>query len=204
MDGVDVLKQIRSLDPQAAVMMLTGEGTETLENQVRQLGVTDFLRKGLSLKVLMGALERVMRMPTPCSPIPGCSPEGASNDQPPASILILDDEAMVSSLLAQFLGRRGYRVRTAANGREALALVEQEIPQMIVLDMYMPGMNGLEVLRALRDRQYPNGVIALTASQDVPLLKEALDLGAFDVLSKPVDLRQVELMVTVKLVLQEA
>ncbi|TAJ25428.1 MAG: response regulator [Nitrospirae bacterium] len=199
MDGIDVLKQIRALDPRAAVLILTGRGTETQENQAWMLGVTDFLRKGLSLEALLGALEQVRTMPAPGPPIPGCAPDGLSDNEHPASILVVDDEAMVSSLLAEFLGRRGYRVRTAANGREALALVEQEIPQMIVLDMYMPGMNGVEVLRALRARQYTGGVLVLTASQDEKLLQEALGLGSVDVIGKPVNLERLVLAIQVGL-----
>lgn len=202
MDGVAVLKQIRALDPRAAVMILTGRETETQENQARMLGVTDFLRKGLSLEALLGAVERVRPMPAPESAHSrSYAPDGLSDAQPPASILVVDDEAMVSSLLAQFLGRRGYRVRTAANGQEALALVEEELPQMIVLDMYMPGMNGVEVLCALRARQYQGGVLVLSASQDEQLLQEALELGSVDVIGKPVDLERLVLAIQVGLVL---
>lgn len=200
MDGVDVLKQIRSLDPLATVIMLTGRGTETLENQARQLGVTDFLRKGLSLEALLGSLERVMQRPR-SRPFPEGTSGRLPGDQYPASILVVDDEAIVSSLLAQFLSRRGYRVRTAANGREALALVEQEIPQMIVLDLYMPGMNGVKVLRDLRARQYTSGVLVLTASQDEKLLQEALELGSVDVIGKPVNLERLVLAIQVGLML---
>lgn len=200
-DGLEVLKQIRTLDPQAAVMMVTGEGTETLENQARQLGVTDFLRKGLSLTALLGALERVLQKPTPRPGTRAAASSCASAEPARASILVVDDEALITCLLAQFLSRRGYRVRTVANGPEALALVEQECPQMIVLDMYMPGMNGLEVFRALRARAYPNGVLALTAAQDDKLLKEVLELGAVDVLAKPVKLDRLAEVIQVGLML---
>ena len=80
-------------------------------------------------------------------------------------------------------------------------MIRQEPPDLVLLDIYMPGMNGVEMLRQV-SRSHPKvGVIMLTASQDEPLLKSALDLGAFDVLSKPVDLKQLELAVLVKLAL---
>ncbi len=59
-----------------------------------------------------------------------------------ATILVVDDELMIRDMLKQFLTGQGYHVPTAHNGDAALALVEEEQPQMIILDLYMPGMNG--------------------------------------------------------------
>src|SRR5437016_13247314 len=61
MDGIEVLTRIRALDPKASVNVLTGTGSADLENQARQMGVTDFRSKGLSLEVLVGTMERVMQ-----------------------------------------------------------------------------------------------------------------------------------------------
>lgn len=63
MDGIEVLKRIRELDPQASVIVLTGGGTDDLENQARELGVHEFLRKGLSLNILVRALGKAMQSP---------------------------------------------------------------------------------------------------------------------------------------------
>ncbi|MBM4132806.1 MAG: response regulator [Nitrospira sp.] len=202
MDGIAVLQRIRAIDPQAAVVMLTGGGAEALEDQARRLGVTDVLKKGLSLPDLIGALDQVLGKPAPSRPdLPtanSASPQPASGQ---ATILIVDDEAMIRDMLAKFLTLRGYRIRTAQNGAEALAMVEQEPPQMVVLDMYMPGMNGVEVLRQLLAKHYAGGVVALTASQDEHLLQETLELGSVDVLGKPVDLDRLELVIQVGLVM---
>jgi len=197
MNGIEVLKEIRAFDPRASVMMLTGGGTTELENQARTLGVTDFLSKGLSLDVLVGALERAMQQTAPAA----ASPRPAAAAGPGLSILVVDDEPMIGGLLTQFLSLRGHRVRTAASGEEALALARQETPQIAILDMYMPGMNGVETLRALRALGYGGGVIALTASQDEKLLREMLELGSVDVMGKPVDLERLEVAIQVAEVL---
>ena len=63
MDGIEVLKRIRELNPQASVIVLTGRGTDDLENQARELGVHEFLRKGLSLDILVRALGKAMQPP---------------------------------------------------------------------------------------------------------------------------------------------
>jgi len=200
MSGLEVLQQLRAFDPHGTVLVLTGRGSDEAENQARALGVTDFLKKGLSLDNLMAALDRALQQSSRTAAEPGGSPVPRPEGGTGESILVVDDEAMIRNLLSEFLGMRGYRVRTAANGTEALALVDQERPQMIILDMYMPGMNGLELLRVLRSQKgYKGAVIALTASQDERLLQETLELGSVDIVAKPVDLDRLALVLQVGL-----
>lgn len=119
-----------------------------------------------------------------------------------ATIMVVDDEPMVRNLLSQFLTLRGYRVRPAKDGPDALALLKQEHPQLVILDVYMPGMNGVDVLRQLRANDYKGSVIALSASQDEQLLQEMLELGSVDIMGKPVDLERLAMMVEVSLVMK--
>ena len=202
MDGIEVLKQIRAIDPQAGVIMLTGRGTDVLEIQARELGVTDFLSKGLSLEVLVKALEKAMsRSAQTTGARSAATPAGGQGSE---SILVVDDEPQITTMVGKFLAGRGYRVRTAPDGPTALAMVEQEIPHFIITDMSMPGMNGLELLRALRAKHYEGAVLALTASQDEHLLQGMLDLGAVDVMGKPVNLETLELAVQLGCILTAA
>lgn len=227
MNGIEVLKHIRAIDPKAAVMILTAWGSDALEQQARQLGVMDFLSKGLALDVLVAAMERALPKkaeapaaapaapPSSAAAAPAASaapavpqPAPPAEASPPApaamdSILVVDDEAQICELLQRFLSLRGYRVRAAADGPQALAAVDQEVPQLVVLDMNMPGMNGVEVLRKLRAKQYAGGVILLTTGQDEKLLQEALDLGSVDVMGKPVDLERLALAIQVGCILTE-
>jgi len=95
----------------------------------------------------------------------------------------------------------GYRVRTAQDGPSALAVAGQDPPQLVILDVYMPGMDGVEVFRRLRAQGYQGGIVTLTASQDRQLLQKMLELGSVDVIGKPVDLNRLALVVQVALVL---
>lgn len=209
MNGIEVLKQIRAIDPQAAVMILTAWGSDALEQQARQLGVVDFLSKRLSLEVLVEAMERTLQQSAQAaSPAQAAAPAGAPQAALAAAddgefILVVDDEPQIRDLLKRFLSLRGYKVRVAADGQQALTMVEQEAPQLIVLDVYMPGINGIEVLRRLRGRKFTGGVILLTGSQDDKLLQEALDLGSVDVMGKPVDLERLALAIQVGYILTE-
>jgi len=119
-----------------------------------------------------------------------------------ATIMVVDDEPMVRNLLSQFLTLRGYRVRGAKDGPDALSQLKQEHPQLVILDLYMPGMNGVDVLRQLRANDYKGAVIALSASQDEELLQQMLELGSVDIMGKPVDLERLAMMVEVSLVMK--
>jgi|CXWL01.1.fsa_nt_gi two-component system response regulator (stage 0 sporulation protein F) len=105
-------------------------------------------------------------------------------------------------MVGEFLRRRGYQIQTAVNGKQALDLIHAKSPDLVLLDIYMPGINGIEVLRRIQQINPAIGVIMLTASQEEALLQTALDIGAFDVLCKPVNLDQLALAVTVKLAMQ--
>ncbi len=199
MDGIAVLKQIRAVDLKASVIILTGGGTAELEKQAYELGVTDFLRKGFPLDALMASVDRATKQPGKVAKAAPRSKGAPANSEAGESILVVDDEPMIRDLLSQFLTVRGYRVRTAQDGSQALAMVKQEQPQLIILDLYMPDMNGLEVLRKLRSQKYKGGVVVLTASQDEKLLQQVLELGSVDVMGKPVDLERLGLVIQVGL-----
>jgi CheY-like chemotaxis protein len=190
-NGIEVLKQIRRIDPQCAVLILTAAASGKLEQQARDLGATDYLIKGLPVEALLGAVQQATAGPVRSA---GAAP---SED---FSILLVDDDPGIRLWLAQALTDRGHRVRATHDGPTALALVEAERPHLIVLDMYMPGMTGVEVLRRLRARSYTGVTMMLTGSQDDELLKEALSLGSVDIVSKTVDPERIVLAIEARLV----
>lgn len=203
MDGLTVLKEIRALDPQAAVIILGGGATEVQENKARELRVTDFLRRGLSLDVLVGTVNQVAQQPVKSMSAPLVPQAVSSGQEEGESILVVDDEPLVRELLVQFLSLRGYRVRGATGGAEALAMIAESQPDLILLDLVMPGMSGVEMLHALRERGYPGGVIVLTGSQSEDVLEAAWVLGPQEVLSKPVDLDRLLSVIQLVLVCRE-
>jgi CheY-like chemotaxis protein len=197
MDGLAVLKEIRAYDPSAGVIILGGGSIEDQENQARELRVTDFLRKGLSLDILIGAVNQVAQH---TSRREACVTKlGSDAPMLNESILVVDNEAMVRDLLFRFLTLRGYQVQSAINGPEAVAIIDENKPDLVVLDLLLPGMSGIEVLRTLREKEYMGGIILLTGNHNEELLEEAWALGPQEVLGKPVDLEQ--LLTAVQLVM---
>ncbi|MGH7593156.1 MAG: response regulator [Gemmatimonadales bacterium] len=102
-------------------------------------------------------------------------------------VLVVDDEPDITALVAFHLARAGYRVSTAANGRDALVAAREERPDVVVLDVMLPGTGGLDILTELRRRAETRdvGVILLTARRDEPDRIRGFSLGADDYLTKP-------------------
>ncbi len=119
----------------------------------------------------------------------------------PQTILIVDDEKRLVSLVESYLIQEGYRVATAYNGKEALAVAQKENPDLIILDIMMPEMNGYDFMRAHR-AQHDTPIIMLTAKVEDDDKIIGLELGADDYVVKPFKPR--ELMARVRNVLRRA
>ncbi len=113
-------------------------------------------------------------------------------------VLVVDDEPYICIMVTEFLELDGLKAVTAGNGREALAIVQREAPQMILCDISMPGMNGFEFLESVRGDPRLEAVpfIFLTGHGDRATMRRGMELGADDFLTKPFS--QAELMATVR------
>ena len=100
-------------------------------------------------------------------------------------ILLIDDETGFSSVLGKRLARRGVEVVTARDGTEGLLKLNTEVFQVVILDMKMPGMNGLQVLKTIKNRHPSVEVIILTGNADMESAISAMNAGAFDFMLKP-------------------
>ncbi|MBC8551129.1 MAG: response regulator [Candidatus Brocadiales bacterium] len=109
-----------------------------------------------------------------------------------SKIMVVDDEVKECELLERFLGRKGYDVITFYNGEKALEQIRYEKPDVILLDIKMAGMDGIEVLRNIREFDKDVGVIMVTALNDEATGIAATRLGANDYITKPVDLEHLE------------
>jgi DNA-binding NtrC family response regulator len=110
-------------------------------------------------------------------------------------LLLVDDDAAFRTVMSAELSRSGYDVRTAASGEEALALCAQSEPQVILLDLQMPGLSGLDVLKTLRERKAPGEIVMLTGHGSIDSAIEAIRIGAFDYVSKPCPLDELEVRI---------
>ncbi len=110
-------------------------------------------------------------------------------------ILVIDDEPVLRNSLEIALKVTGYDVITAQSGEEGIELFRKESPDLILLDHWLPGMNGDEVLRLIREKDTDAIVIIMTAQGSIELAVSSMKMGAFDFLVKPFDLEQLETLV---------
>ena len=112
-----------------------------------------------------------------------------------SNILIVDDEQSYRQLLTLVFESDGHTVRSATNGREALDVIQSEPADVIISDVKMPDMDGIEMLRAVRETQPDLGVVLMTAFASVETAREAFKLGADDFIQKPFDVEELKLIV---------
>ncbi|MFH2202471.1 MAG: response regulator [Elusimicrobiota bacterium] len=107
-------------------------------------------------------------------------------------ILAVDDDESILNVLSRFLKPLGYALAIASSGAEALEIIRRQPPDLILLDINMPGIDGLEVLRQARQLIPAVPVIMVTGSDDAEVAKQAMALGAVDYVTKPFDLGYLE------------
>ena len=118
-------------------------------------------------------------------------------------ILVVDDEEETCRFLEEFLTSKGYQVFCAAEFEEALRLVKQERPHLVLLDIRMPGRDGISLLSEIKGIDREIGVMMVTAVKEDEIAKEAMRKGADGYITKPIDLEYLETNILVKLILQK-
>lgn len=110
-------------------------------------------------------------------------------------VLIVDDQYGIRILLKEVLQKEGYETFLAANGMQAVEIVSEQKPDLVLLDMKIPGMDGIEILRKMKEVDPEIRVLIMTAYGELDMLKEATNLGALTHFSKPFDINKVRNLV---------
>ena len=110
-------------------------------------------------------------------------------------ILVVDDERDIGWLFSKILSEEGYQVSIALTGQEGISSIQKEKPDLVILDLKLPGMDGIETLREIRRIDKELLVVILTGYETVETAVEAMKLGAYDYLSKPVDIEKIKTLI---------
>ena len=117
-----------------------------------------------------------------------------------SSILIVDDEPDILLILGDYLSNEGFNVLTAKDGLQAIQKIKEYVVDLVLLDIAMPEMNGIEALREIKKIKPELPAIMITAFRDAEKVVEAFRLGAFDCIFKPFDLKYLRKAVMAQLV----
>ena len=110
-------------------------------------------------------------------------------------VLVVDDELEIRDLLSRFLTEEGYEVILASNGKEAIELAERENPQVILLDIMMPGIDGIETCKRLKAEEKTRFIPVIMATAFWDTYAEAIEAGAEDFVTKPFNLAEISFRV---------
>lgn len=178
-DGLQVLREARLRKPGIKGIIITAYPTVTTAVEAMKLGAIDFLTKPLDLARLEHLIQE--------------KPESAPVNRNP--ILVVDDEASIRESLRDWFVDAGYQVETASDGETALKLIAQKDYSLLILDLKLPGRDGIQVLREARRLSPGLRGIIITAYPSVESAVEALRLGALEYLVKPLALSELEKIV---------
>jgi len=189
--GLEILERIIQVNPGIVVIFISGQSSalEVLERAgLRGAGT---FPKPLNLPELLETLTQAGVAPGG-ERGPSDRTDGTEDAERVRSVLVVDDEPDVRAVLAEFIRVKGYDVREADGGEDALIQVEESCPDLVLLDLGMPGLSGIETLRRLKAENPQAGVIVVSANQDQELAQKALATGAIDYVPKPVDFGYLE------------
>jgi DNA-binding response OmpR family regulator len=206
MTGSAVFAKIREAAPKTPVIILTGyDAPEDAEAYLRD-GAASFLSKGSGLSNVLEEVDRVLgiKRPQPGPKIERRKLEPrACSEEKKGLVLVADDDEAILNLLDRFLSSLGYEVLRAADGKVALELARTRRPDIILLDIFMPEKDGVEVLRELLPEMPETGIIMITGNDDEELAKTCLRMGACDYTPKPINLISLENTLKARILLQK-
>ncbi|MBN2121240.1 MAG: response regulator [Candidatus Omnitrophica bacterium] len=194
--GMSILKKVREYRKDIPVILYSGVVTPELEIEARKAGANDVLNKDIDVLQLVEQIGRIVKAKERIFQGPV--------EQERKSLLIVDDEEGIRRVLREFFKRKGFDVFEAESGEQALELISSIKVSVVLLDMRMPGMDGLEALKKILEIKPKLGVVMATAVEDEEKIKRAIELGAYSYVLKPFDFMYLELVVMSKLTIADA
>lgn len=183
MDGIEVLKIFKKMVPAMPVIILTGHGSEKAAREGLVLGAADYLTKPCDLDELIPKVREAV----------STAAEGYDAMTEKMRLLIVDDERDLVEMLGLRLAEAGHQVTGAHDGREGLEVLDYQPVDVVILDLNMPGKDGIEILKEIKRRHPLVEVVLLTGHASVDKAVSGMKLGAADFLEKPLDFSELKL-----------
>lgn len=165
---VDLAKQIRHLHDDIPIILIGPRASQATE-----VAIQAHLPPEVTDEALLKEVDRWMSLPAGPPQKLRCS------------VMVVDNEPKLREILKRFLEMHNFQVTTAASGEEALEMLKSAVPMFVLLDIGMPGMDGLVVLKKIKAMEVPTTVIMITGIDDEQTMQDAYNLGARDFINKP-------------------
>jgi len=178
-DGLDLLKKFKQLDPGVIVIMVTAKGDEETQKKAMELGADEYMTKPFSFDDLrVVAIQKIEKL------------LGKSGHMQKPHIFIVDDEGKARQNLMNFISPRyDCEITEANDGESAVAKVKDIKPDVILLDIRMPGISGIEAISEIKQLSPNSRIIVISAWKSPDVATKAMSAGAFDYMDKPVDFK---------------
>jgi DNA-binding NtrC family response regulator len=183
-DGIEVFRKIRLTQPYLPVILLTGHSSLEDAFQTSKDGIADYLSKPIEIDELTRVVREAV-VQAKWRKKPDEIGSSAEKQSELVRVMLIDDEVEFLESMQRVLKRRNLEVSVADSGKKGLALLRETLVDVVVLDLKMPGMDGLEVLRRIKSEFPSVEVIILTGHPSVETALEVINLGANEYLKKP-------------------
>ena len=197
--GLGALDRIRRLVPEIVPILISGNPGALEMVTEAGISVAGAFGKPLDLVAILGALAQAGVLPPRKGPAAGEAPAAKTAPSGRRRVLVVDDEPELRAVLAEYLQGKGFEVLQAGGGEEALRRFPEFRPHIVLLDIMMPGLSGVETLRRIKTLQPGTAVIMVSAIEDQEAARQTLVLGAADYVAKPVDFQYLDSVLQVHL-----
>lgn len=178
-DGLDLLKDFKAIDPSVIAIMVTAKGDDETRKKALELGADEFMTKPFGTNDLRSvAMEKI-----------GMLLDKGGHMQKPC-ILIVDDEQKARDNLREFITPRyECEITEAEDGKTAVERVKKVSPDIILLDIRMPGISGIDIIKEIKQIVPDSRIIIISAWKSPDVAAKAMRLGAFTYLDKPIEFK---------------
>ena len=195
-EGLSLLRRMpKEKGKRIPVIIFSGYVTPENEKAIFEAGAVDVIQKGVAFAEIKERISRVIKNKERI-----LDPENIPRGK--EKILVVDDEIGIRQMIAGFFEGLGFTTLQAEDGETAIRLIKKQKPVVVLLDLNLPGMDGMLTLKKIREFDQNVGVIIITGMSDEILANEAIrQLGAYDYITKPFDLKYLELVVRSRIIL---
>lgn len=189
--GENVFKKIREISRTIKIVILTGYDDEASKEHYLEMGASKFISKSEGITAIISKIEEVINN----SNLNKKETHQEKEEEKKTVVMVVDDDEHIRGFISKFIKSKGYDVITASNGKEALEILNKRKVCIILLDIFMPEMNGVEFLNIINKEIEKPHIVVISGNEDEEIARGFLRNGAVDYIKKPINLERLELII---------